>query len=477
MIAQLKPYPSTKDSGVAWLGKVPSHWPTGRLKSWMENVVEQDSKRRGSDEYIALEHIESWTGRVRVADSSLSLDSQLKRFRSGDVLFGKLRPYLAKVAFPKRGGLCVGEFLVLRTLAADVMAPYMELLLRSKPIINAINSSTFGARMPRADWRFIGGMAVAMPPVAEQAAIVRFLDHVDRRIHRYIRTKKKVIVLLEEQKQAIIHQAVTGQIDVHTGQPYPAYKHSGAEWLGEIPTHWDVQKLKYLTPGTTVGIVVTPSKYYVDEGIPCLRSLNVSRGVIDTENFVFISEDANKLHRKSRIFAGDIVVVRTGQAGTAAIVPVELDGANCIDLLIIRRSQYVLSKFMYYYLNSCAAKSQATELSVGAIQAHYNTSTLSQLFVPKVPKVEQSRIVAHIDKAQGKIDRLIAKVGQAIDDLNDYRTRLIADVVTGKLDVRAASAALPEVDPLALDDEVADSPDNGGVPAFDNDNQLTEVAG
>ena len=81
-----------------------------------------------------------------------------------------------------------------------------------------------------------------LPPLPEQTAIVRFLDHADRRIRRYIRAKQKLIALLEEQKQAIIHQAVTGQIDVRTGQPYPAYKPSGVEWLGEVPAHWEVRR-------------------------------------------------------------------------------------------------------------------------------------------------------------------------------------------------------------------------------------------
>ena len=158
------------------------------------------------------------------------------------------------------------------------------------------------------------------------------------------------------------------------------------------------------------------------------------------DNLVFINVSANELHQKSKIFAGDVVAVRTGQAGTAAVVPRELDGANCIDLLIVRRSEKVLPQFVYYYLNSRAAISQATELSVGAIQAHYNTSTLAQLVVPKSPSDEQSRIVTHLDETTGEIDRLIARVRQAIDHLREFRTALISAAVTGKIDVRATSA-------------------------------------
>ena len=107
--------------------------------------------------------------------------------------------------------------------------------------------------MPRADWQFIGDTRLPLPPLSEQVAIVRFLDHADRRIRRYIRAKQKLIALLEEQKQAIIHQAVTGQIDVRTGRPYPAYKDSGVEWLGKVSERWERCRLRNLVSVVTTG--------------------------------------------------------------------------------------------------------------------------------------------------------------------------------------------------------------------------------
>ncbi len=295
-------------SRIAWLGNVPKSWEIARLKGVVANVVDITRTRDRDDIYLALEHVESWTGRFTVANDAVGFDSQGKRFRAGDVLFGKLRPYLAKVVCPRRGGVCAGEFLVLRPRRVGLVPKYLEQLLRSKPVVVAIDASTFGAKMPRADWQFIGNMKLPFFPFAEQLAIVRFLDHADLRIHRYIRAKERLIELLEEQKQATIHQAVTGQIDVRTGKPYPAYKDSGVEWLGEVPEHWEVGRLKHLAHGITVGIVVTPSKYYVDQGVPCLRSLNVSAGAVDMEDLVFISESANEFHRKSKIYGGDVVV-------------------------------------------------------------------------------------------------------------------------------------------------------------------------
>ena len=388
---RLQPYPEYKDSGVEWLGEIPTHWEVERLKSCMDNIVEQTNLEasEGCDGhlYIAMEHVASWTGRLNVASASRppTNGQVVKGFRTGDILFGKLRPYLAKVLKPDSNGVCVGEFLVLRPRRGSVRAGYMEKLLRSKSIIDAVDSATYGTKMPRAEWQFLGGLAVVRPPLYEQRAIADFLDRETAKIDALVAKQEQLIDLLQEKRTGLITCAVTRGLD-----PDVPIKDSGIGWLGDIPAHWEVKKLKHLTRGTTVGIVVTPSKYYVDEGVPCLRSLNVSGGAIDMENLVFISDSANELHRKSRIFSGDVVVVRTGQAGTAAVVPNELDGANCIDLLIVRRSEQMLSQFVYYYLNSGTAISQAREQSVGAIQAHYNTSTLAQLVVPKIPLDEQN---------------------------------------------------------------------------------------
>jgi type I restriction enzyme S subunit len=225
MIADIHPYPAYKDSGVPWLGKVPEHWDVRRLKSSVSNIIRPIAERNASDLYVALEHVESWTGRLRCAGPDVSFDSQVKQFQAGDVLFGKLRPYLAKVTRPASNGVCVGEFLVLRPSAPNATARYVEQLLRSKPIIDAVNASTFGAKMPRADWQFVGGMPIVLPSLHEQAAIVRFLDHADRRIRRYILTKQKLIKLLDEQKQAIIHQAVTAASTPTSASSHP-------EWSG-----------------------------------------------------------------------------------------------------------------------------------------------------------------------------------------------------------------------------------------------------
>lgn len=210
----LDPDVRLKPSGVEWLGDVPVHWEVRRLKFSVENVIDQTQKRKKHEIYLAMEHVESWTGKYSDAGADVVFDSQVKRFRAEDVLFGKLRPYLAKVTRPDQAGVCVGEFLVLRPRNCIMSPSYLERLMRSKPIIDTINASTFGAKMPRADWQFIGGRAQPLPPLSEQIAISAYLDKATADIDASIDRAWREIELLSEYRTRLIADVVTGQVDV-----------------------------------------------------------------------------------------------------------------------------------------------------------------------------------------------------------------------------------------------------------------------
>ncbi|MBP8699821.1 MAG: restriction endonuclease subunit S [Syntrophorhabdaceae bacterium] len=208
-----KPYPAYKDSGVEWLGKVPEYWEVRRLKSTVSQINIQVNSKNIDDLYIALENVESWTGRYSVISGEVKFESQVKRFEPDDILLGKLRPYLAKVIRPSLPGVCVSEFLVLRP--SSVFLPYyLELMVRSFSFINFVNSSTYGAKMPRAEWIFIGNMLVPLPPLPEQAAIVEYIDAKCAKIDSAITSDRKVIELLKEFRTRLIADVVTGKLDV-----------------------------------------------------------------------------------------------------------------------------------------------------------------------------------------------------------------------------------------------------------------------
>ena len=210
----LDPNVPLKPSGVQWLGDVPAHWGMGRLKSQVYNISDHTYRAADNEFYVALEHVESWTGRIAVPDHDVVFESQVKRFRAGDVLFGKLRPYLAKVTRPDREGVCVGEFLVFRPRTPTLSNAYLELLARSKPFVNAVDASTFGAKMPRADWAFIGNMNLPMPPAREQEAIVAYLSTAVGNVDKATSAARRQIELLREYRTCLTADVVTGKLDV-----------------------------------------------------------------------------------------------------------------------------------------------------------------------------------------------------------------------------------------------------------------------
>ena len=449
MSADLKPYPAMKDSGVPWLGKVPAYWEVERLKCSLANIVEQAAELPQVGTVVALENVESWTGRVALADSGLWFDSQLKCFRSGDILFGKLRPYLAKVARLTSGGLCVGEFLVLRPRHGNVMGPYFEHFLRSKPSIDAVTASTFGAKMPRAGWRFIGGMPIVRPPLAEQAAIVRFLDHADRRIRRYIRAKQKLITLLEEQKQALIHQAVTGQIDVRTGKPYPTYKDSRVEWLGEVPETWDVVALRHRY-SQCLGKMLDSKRITGDHSVPYLRNVDIQWDQINVDNLPVMDISPDE-HERFTVKRDDLLVCEGGDVGRCALWSDELTKCGfqkALHRLRPRNTGQDVPRFMYYVLRA-AARSGAFDDGHLSTIAHLTGDKLRVHRLPFPTVEEQDSIVGFLDDRLARFDRACIHTLREVECLNEYRTLLIAEVVTGKCDVREAAMDLRDVNPLA----------------------------
>jgi type I restriction enzyme S subunit len=322
----------------------------------------------------------------------------------------------------------------LRVKPSEVEPAFLVSFLCSTQARDGLTLATRGATRDRVNLTGIGQFAIPLPPLSEQRQIAQFLDIETSAIRTAVEKNERLIALLDEKRTALINRAVTKGLD-----PNAAMKDSGIPWLGSVPARWEVKRLKYAVPAITVGVVVTPAKYYADEGVPCLRSLNISGRAVDRSDLVFISPESNELLSKSKIRCGDVVVVRTGKTGAAAVVPEDLDGANCIDLLVIRRSPMLVSEYLWYLLNSRNAAAQIECFSEGAIQAHYNTSTLAELTVTVPPVEEQKAIVAWLDRKMAVLDAAIAKLRVQIAKFQEYRTALVSAAVTGKIDVRASA--------------------------------------
>ena len=254
MIANLTPYPAMKDSCVEWLGTVPQHWRVRRLKSILARPITDGPHTtprflRSGVPFLSVDNIQNgelvFKNCRYISAEDHAEFSKKTAPRHGDILLAKAastgKIARVKVTFPFS---VWSPLALIRTNPRDTLPAFLEYALKDVAAQAQVETLCTLSTQKNISMGDIPKLRLAFPPLSEQGTIVRFLDHVERRIRRYIRAKKRLIKLLEEQKQAIIHQAVTGQIDVRTGQPYPGYKDAGVEWLGKVPVHWQVIALK-----------------------------------------------------------------------------------------------------------------------------------------------------------------------------------------------------------------------------------------
>ena len=432
MVAELKPYSAYKDSGVERLGAVPEHWEVQRLKQTCRmgygDSLADGVRRDGSVPVFGS------NGRVGVHDSANTKAPCIVIGRKGS--FGKIN-YCLEPAF----AIDTTFFVDSRFSTANMRwLCYLLEWLR-------LDEVTRDAAVPGLDREDAYQKLGVLPPRAEQVAIVRFVDHADRHIRRYIRAKEKLIALLEEQKQAIICQAVTGEVDLRTGEPYSAYKPFGAEWLGRVPARWNVIRLKFVATEIVDCLHATPN-YSEDGEFPAIRTADVFPGEVhfpsarrvDAVEYVRWTE---RLEPKP----GDILYSREGERfGIAACVP---DGVRlCISqrMMVFRIRAEHNSTFVMWVLNSEPVLAQACQYIMGATAPHVNVSTIRNYRLALPGRAEQDWLVDSIENATKEHGTAIAAAKRSIACLWEYRARLVADVVTGKVDVRSAAARLAEAD-------------------------------
>ena len=310
MITVLKPHPAMKDSGVPWIGKMPSHWTRmpGRAcyreEQVLNNGLMETTVLSLSYGKIVVKPPEKLHGLVPASFETYQI------INPGDIIvrptdlqndWTSLRFGLSRVR-----GIITSAYMRLHT--EEVMTrPYGHLLLHTYDLKKVFYGLGSGLRQ-NLDWRDFKCLPCIVPPLPEQAAIVRFLDHANRRIRRCIRAKQKLVTLLEEQKQAIIHQAVTGRINVRTGQPYPAYKDSRVEWLEEVPEHWEIIRFRRLITLTTGFPFKSEDFTRSEEDVRLLRGVNIAPGRLRWEEVVRWSIADIENFADYQLKRGDIVL-------------------------------------------------------------------------------------------------------------------------------------------------------------------------
>ncbi|MYD23431.1 MAG: hypothetical protein F4X04_14525 [Holophagales bacterium] len=459
MTAHLSLRPAMRDSGLGWLGAIPAHWEVRRIRNLAQmrvsNVdkISQDHERpvrlcNYSDVYYN-ERISADMPFMRATASS----EEIARFRLrvGDVLITKDSEAWNDIGVPayvesSADDLVSGYHLaLLRPDPAQLNGAYLNRALSSFGVASQLYVRANGVTRYGLPQNAILSLWLPVPPVAEQAAIVRFLDHADERIQRYIRAKEKLIALLEEQKQAAIHDAVTGQIDVRTGQHYPAYKESGLSGPGAMPEHWQARKLKTVCQ-IRYGLGQPPPEHV--DGLPLIRATNVSRGRITEKDLIRVDPSTVPASRNAVLQEGEIVVVRSGAyTADSAIIPHAYAGAiSGYDMVVTAvgaQPRFVAAALLCPYLRD----DQLVIESMRAAQPHLNAEELGSAVLLLPPRCEQSAIVQFLDQVETLSDSYVARASRQVELMREFRVRLIADVVTGNLDVRGAAAKLREAEP------------------------------
>jgi len=454
-LGRLKPYLAMKDSGVPWLGKVPEHWELPRLGALLR---ERGETNNGG----SVTHVLSVTrdrGVIPYADkgnigNKKSDDiTRYKIVRPDDIVVNCMNVIIGSVGLSRYTGCLSPVYYVLMRRSANDEPRYLNSFFQTKPFqlsLIRIGNGILAHRM-RIPMELLKCEPFPHPPHAEQAAIVRFLEWANRRLERAIRAKRKVIALLNEQKQAIIHRAVTRGLD-----PTSPLKPSGIPWLGDIPQHWEARQLRHL--GRLHKGVGGSKEDATPDGVPCVRYgelyfhfrnfIRAPRGFVSTA----------KAATYTTIRFGDVLFAASGEKveeiGKSA-VNLYQDHAVCGgDIVIFRPAVAVEAAFLGYALDSHGAAHQKSTMCRGTTIKHVYPDELRSLWMCIPPISEQKQIVATLDNDLLSCNTVISSLEHEIELLGEYRTRLVADVVTGKLDVREAAVRLPDEtdEPEPLDD-------------------------
>jgi type I restriction enzyme S subunit len=418
----------------SWVGTPPDGWRTDWLK-WRvslstERPTEEEAERLP---YIANEDISSWTGKLLRPDPQPA-DADSRKFRPNDVLFNKLRPYLAKIYHTPFAGVSSGELLCLRP-NAGVLPRYLFYVVSSKAFVDAVNAETFGSKMPRADWETVGHQPLPLPTMEAQRRIAAFLDDKTARIDALIEKKRALLERLAEKRQAIITQAVTKGLN-----PAAPMKDSGIDWLGQIPAHWEVKRLKFLVMdriglqmgpfgGMLTDLSPDPTGYklYGQENT-ISGDFQLGRRWIEKERFDDLA--------RYQLHPGDLVITRKGSLGSCRRFPAQaLPGIADSDTIAIRFDDRKLQSELAIVLLHDAAyiAAQIESTRRGAILAGLNTTVVGDLWIVCPKMDEQSQIVSWFQSFVAKIDSLTDAVSTSIAKTAEYRSALITAAVTGQI--------------------------------------------
>jgi type I restriction enzyme S subunit len=457
MIDGLCPYPEMKPSGLPWLGDVPAHWDVRRIKTLLREVDHRT--KTGEERLLSLRMRHGLVDHLEAGGKPIPAESlvNFKIVEPGQVVMNRMRAAAGLFGVAQVRGLVSPDYAVFEP-RPEAFNPYLLQAFRLPSLAAVFRAESKGLGTGESGFlrlytdRF-GPISVPHPPLAEQRMIVRFLDWHGAQTAKLIRAKKEIVALVNEQKQAIIHNAVTRGLD-----PNAKLKPSSNPWLGGIPEGWEVVPFKRRV-GFQEGPGIMASDFR-DEGIPLLRisSLHGDEATLEGCNFLD-PEAVAKRWSHFKVKVGDYLLSSSASTGKIcranSLVEGSIPYTGIIRLWPLAGD--VSMPFLKYLIQSPIFQRQLDAMKSGVAIEHFGPTHLKQIVICLPPRAEQNEIVDYIEQATSGLGKACAVIDREIALMLEFRTRMIADIVTGKLDVRAAANSLPEITQLeAVEDLVED---------------------
>ena len=418
----MQQYDSYKDSGVKWLGEIPSHWELCRFKNLVSLVTTPSNDRNK----IGLENIESGSGKFTQTDNEF--EGNGVHFQVNDVVYGKLRPYLQKVWLATFSGNAVGDFFVFR-VNNRVVEKYLQYLMLSRCFTDDVNASTYGAKMPRVSSEYILTMRCTVPSKDEQIKIVTYLDTATAKIDAAIAQQQKMIDLLNERKQIIINRTVTRGLN-----PNVKMKDSGVEWIGEVPEEWEVRRLKHLLKANLMYGANESAESEVESYPRYIRITDIDEdGKLRPDTFRSLPPAKAEPYLLKK---GDLLFARSGAtAGKTYLFNENIKACFAGYLIKASLKETLLPEYLNYYTKSGIYANWKKSIFIQATIPNIGAEKYANLQITLPSIKEQEDIVKHLDVETGKINQVVRNCEKQISLLQERKQIIINEVVTGKVKV------------------------------------------
>ncbi len=445
-------YPVYKDSGVEWLGEVPGEWkvvPLKAVSTHNDDVLEESTAPDTEIAYVDISSVDGVNG-IKTTETMLfaaAPSRARRRVKHGDVIVSTVRTYLkaiARIREPEENLIVSTGFAVIRP-RGDLVPDFLGHLVSAGFFVEQVIARSTGVSYPAINASELVAIPVPVPPLPEQTQIAAFLDRETAKIDALVAEQRSLTDLLKEKRQAVISHAVTRGLN-----PDVTMKASGNLWLGDVPAHWEVKRLKHVKGSDKNAFVDGPfgsnlkSEHFIDDGdVYVIESSFATQGRLEADNLKTISVEHFNTISRSETRGGDIIIAKIGaQYGKASILP-NLDkpavvSGNSLKLTINERSCDV--RFVNWQLANLKKLGVMEDIVNATAQPALSLGEMNNLPMLVPPRPEQEAIVRFLDDRLGQLDTLTAEAKHAIDLLQERRTALISAAVTGQIDVRELAA-------------------------------------